>query len=84
GEYDGHGVLRYPDGDVYEGGFVDGKRHGHGLERDKKGRIFFDGFFEDGLRHGHGKKTSSNGTTYTGEWVRGDKKGPFAITWADG
>lgn len=38
GVREGHGVLRWPNGDVYEGGFVRGLRHGEGEYRLADGR----------------------------------------------
>jgi hypothetical protein len=34
----GRGILKFSDGTRYEGPFVDGKRHGYGLLKDKKGK----------------------------------------------
>ena len=36
----GRGVLRWPDGKVYEGDFIEDKRHGHGLFKWKDGREY--------------------------------------------
>ena len=52
---DGQGVLRSPDGSVYEGMFRKGLRHGAGVQTFSVGHIAkYDGEWVNGQRHGKG------------------------------
>lgn len=51
---EGHGLMRYKDGSVYEGYFVNGKKHGKGTYVDPNGNTF-DGNWRQGKRQGPGK-----------------------------
>ena len=46
----------YPDGSVYEGVLVDGKRHGEGKYTFANGAVY-DGAWRDDKQHGQGKRT---------------------------
>ena len=56
----GQGVFRGDAGDVYEGGWKDGKKHGQGTHNYRNGEVFV-GRFKDGHRHGRGTYTDSCG-----------------------
>jgi hypothetical protein len=43
----GYGVLKYPDGDTYEGEFKYSKFNGHGVYKNANGCIY-EGNFENG------------------------------------
>ena len=49
-------------GDVYDGEFKDGKRHGHGVYTWSYGGVY-DGEWKDGKQHGQGVKTWVDGHT---------------------
>ena len=44
----GYGIMRYPDGRVYEGQYLNGKRSGHGVIRGADGTIIQEGRYLDG------------------------------------
>ena len=57
---------------VYEGGYKNNARHGHGKLYSWCGDVLYDGEWEKGKRHGRGKEYDSNGKlTYEGEWKDG-------------
>jgi len=79
----GHGILRVDNGDVYEGEWKCGQRHGMGVY------VWFDGDFysgpwEDGKRNGHGVFVYSDGRIYDGFYVRGIREGSGVFTWPYG
>jgi len=64
--------VRYPNGDIYEGAFINGLRHGRGIFTEALTGSWYDGFWEKGRRHG------------TGTFVTGDKSFIFDGTWRHG
>ncbi len=52
--FTGQGLATYPNGDVYEGAFVNGTRHGDGVYKYSNGDIY-SGKFIEGLKEGLGK-----------------------------
>lgn len=75
----------------YEGGFKDGKRHGHGkIEKDgfdgsfASGKIYIEGDFDEGLMTGKGKEILANGNVYDGEFLKGNHHGKGTYTFANG
>lgn len=55
------GKCTYPEGDIYQGEFQDGKPHGHGLKIWVDGRKYVGEFF-NGKPCGKGTKTDKDGT----------------------
>ena len=53
GEFEGRGVMRYANGDVYEGEYKAGKKEGRGIYRCANGNVY-DGEWKAGLFEGHG------------------------------
>ena len=53
-------MEKWPNGDVYEGAYVEGQFHGDGALRTRIGKYVGD--FEGGLKHGNGRM----------EWYSGD------------
>lgn len=74
----GKGVLRYPNGTIYTGTFVDGLPT-HGLSVFVDGRIY-EGDFVDDLWSGKGTLTWPNGDRYEGEFVIGQPTGAGVMT----
>ncbi len=104
----GKGKYIFSNGNVYEGGWLNGKRHGKGIYIHHRGEIFV-GVWDHGRRHGrikhigfdgteeerlyqHGKRIRpgcnsenctngtgefiySNGNSYIGSWINGQKHG---------
>ena len=52
GEWAGKGVLRTPDGGVYEGEFAHGRKHGRGVHRLASGNVYEGDFVEDARQGG--------------------------------
>jgi hypothetical protein len=72
----GHGTVRYPDGSAFAGQWLDGKRHGQGVEEDLHKGTVYDGQWEGDLKHGRGSsRLTSSGARYEGEFASGKKEG---------
>jgi hypothetical protein len=66
---EGRGVYTYPTGDVYEGGFRQGKRHGFGIYIEFVTKNQYEGEWVADQRHGQGVLSSkTHGYIYDGEW----------------
>ncbi|CEM15729.1 unnamed protein product [Vitrella brassicaformis CCMP3155] len=78
----GWGILWLLDGERkrYEREWKGGKRHAKGIEYASDGQMVYEGDFVDGKRHGHGEEFTNGEVTYTGVWVRGEKKGAGVAT----
>ena len=71
GMKDGQGVKTWPNGDRYEGGFVDDRKQGHGVYRWGRGPWQgerYEGEFAHDKRNGEGTYRYASGDVYTGEW----------------
>ena len=71
---EGYGKLTTRTGDIYEGTFVFGLKHGTGVEKFSDGGSYI-GNYKDGLPEGHGKLIDKDGTTYVGQFRNGKKHG---------
>ena len=72
----GYGILRLSTGDLYEGEFLKGLRHGSGVMKYYSyGNecIVYDGDWEKDLRHGYGHFVCSNGSEFSGQWIQGQQ-----------
>lgn len=58
----GRGQLSYANGDVYEGQFYKGKKHGKGVFRWAKEAAIYDGEWNNNNPHGIGYVSSGNKT----------------------
>jgi hypothetical protein len=83
GNYLVRGIMTFPDGTVYRGGWTHGKRDGPGVVEFPDGSRY-DGDFELGEYHGHGKLTWSDGGYYIGAWKHGQIQGKGIEVRADG
>ena len=83
GEPDGHGIINYYDGTVFEGEFKDGVTNGHGTFISSNGVILFDGIYINGQRS-EGLMTLSDGSKYTGIYLNGKPNGLGKLTSANG
>jgi len=61
------GKRKYPSGNIYEGGFVNGKRHGKGKLTCPNGNVYEGKFVEGKFREG--KLTCPNGNVYEGKFA---------------
>ena len=90
----GIGELKYTDGCIYTGSFVNGKREGKGkMIYSKTGRIHFpaegeqisgdvyEGEWKNNIRHGQGKMTFENGEVYEGQWTDDRRTGKGKMTY---
>lgn len=71
----GRGLLRYREGDKYEGEWEDGLRHGQGEYFSKASGAKYEGEYQNDVKHGRGKYTYPNGDVYNGEWNEGKRHG---------
>ena len=62
------GLMIFPNGDKYEGEWMDGKQNGWGTRNYPDGRIMYVGYWKDGNYYGQGTKTLADGEKYVGEW----------------
>lgn len=70
----GYGILRSHIGDVFEGNFHNGYKHGTGMETYKDGGTYV-GNFKDGQPEGFGRLTSLDGSVFEGLFIKGQKDG---------
>ena len=68
---------------THEGPYVDGKEHGHWVERFADGTVQ-EGPYVDGEKHGHWVLRSADGGVQEGPFVDGKKHGHWVERWADG
>jgi len=64
----------------FQGDWVEGKKHGHGILFFKDGGSY-EGEFRDDEIMGQGVRRWSDGSTYTGEFVRGERSGKGYLRW---
>ena len=76
-------TVTYPNGDVYEGGFAGGLRHGEGTYRFADGDVFA-GSWVRGEKHGPGEYTWADGRRYIGAWRRNRQDGKGHFEWPSG
>lgn len=81
--YDGKGKEVYTTGDIYEGDFVDGLRHGQGTYTAKNGDVYV-GQFAKGGYNGKGRYRFANSQIYDGDWIDSKRQGKGKFTYADG
>lgn len=84
--FEGHrvaGRLVCVDGNVYEGEWLDDKKHGQGREVYPNGARYV-GTFLYSKRHGSGMTTNADGSIYDGEYVSGERYGYGRSIRADG
>lgn len=74
--------------DRYEGGFLNGQKHGQGTytwgEYSSWAGDVYEGDWEKNNQHGYGIYTQGNGARYEGNWEKGMKSGYGQMTYADG
>jgi len=74
GERHGRGILRWPNGDRYDGQFVNGMREGEGTLYSDRGSEYV-GQWKRNRMHGYGVRHFASGTSYHGEYVNGLRHG---------
>jgi hypothetical protein len=88
GFFDNHkhglGLVKYPDGRVYDASFQLGKMNGKGHLTWSDGSKYWGHWNDDGIPHGRGKQEFSDGRVYDGEFENGVVQGHGRMTWPDG
>jgi clan AA aspartic protease (TIGR02281 family) len=79
----GRGMLRFPNGEVYTGEFLDSRRSGEGVYTWPDGRKYA-GEFRDDKPSGDGTYTWPDGKKYVGQFRDGQANGQGTFTWPDG
>ncbi len=77
----------YPNGSVYKGQVLNGKKHGIGTLTELS-RAFYTGQWRNDMRNGHGHQTYENsfkltGEDYNGEWVNNRRNGYGSFTYSN-
>ena len=76
--------MKFPNGDVYDGCFVNGSIQGQGMMRYQDGSTYVGQWWSD-KRHGRGLFTWPGGAaSYDGEWFKGDQQGEGILRYEDG
>lgn len=83
----GEGRMRYKNGDVYEGNWVNGQRSGFGRwihEQWGSYNDVYEGNWENDMKNGQGTMTYSDRQKYVGNWENDNKSGQGTITYPYG
>jgi len=75
----GRGKNIFPNKDVYDGTYVDGKREGTGTYSFHSGARYTGGY-RNNLREGKGRMVFPDGSRYSGDWMQGKRNG-FGTYW---
>ena len=75
----GEGTMRYDNGDVYVGNWVNGEREGYGEMKYSNGDVYA-GDWKDGVRYGDGTYIWKEGGEYTGEYKNDMRDGEGIYT----
>lgn len=87
GKQEGKGKLTFVSGNVYEGDFKDGLKHGKGVFIGKGKK--YEGEYVEGKKHGYGEYTDTDGSIYKGNYSKNNKSGkgmlydPKTKTWKE-
>ena len=69
----GVGIFTLATGDMYNGYWIEGKKNGFGMFKDKSG--LYAGNWKDDMRNGDGKIFLNNGKTFEGKFLNNKKEG---------
>lgn len=83
GRVEGWGRLRWTNGDVYEGEFLDGLMHGQGTFTSGVAGAYRGGFVR-GYREGRGTMIYPDGTGYEGDFLANHFHGRGRLSWSQG
>jgi hypothetical protein len=78
--YTGNGLFKFPNGDQYDGQWVNGKPQGQGTYIFLSGDKYFGGFIA-GKREGMGRYVWIKGGIYVGNWKLDKRDGYGKYTW---
>ena len=76
-------MIRFNNGDVYEGKWIDSHAHGDGTFTSSNGLVY-KGQFRNGFFSGSGKLIYTNNTTYEGQWSKNFANGNGTFVTRDG
>jgi len=79
----GYGVMKWQNGDRYEGDWIDGIRQGKGCYTSKSSGNKYDGEYNNDKKEGSGKYIWSNGDWYDGAWSGGLRHGQGVYVWKE-
>ena len=82
--YSGKAIAKYPNGDSYEGYFIDGSREGRGVYRYSSNGEKYDGEWIKNFKHGIGRMTYAKAGEYNGFWENGRRHGEGVFTYTNG
>jgi hypothetical protein len=74
-DYTGRAQVQYPNGDVYDGTFLNGVRDGRGTMTYAEQGTKYEGEWKNNLKEGIGKMTFGTEGEYTGHFVAGQRSG---------
>tara|TARA_B100001175_G_scaffold72067_1_gene59867 strand:- start:868 stop:2712 length:1845 start_codon:yes stop_codon:yes gene_type:complete len=77
------GKMIYPNGDIYEGKFLNNQRNGKGKMIFKNGDVY-EGEWSENSINGIGEMTYNNGDRYNGRWLYNKRNGLGTMFWSDG
>ena len=75
--------VELKNGDVYEGEWLRGRRHGTGVYRWRFGDVY-EGDWHESYQHGRGIHTYRNGDVYDGEWSLDQRCGQGVMRYGNG
>ncbi|CAG9329405.1 unnamed protein product [Blepharisma stoltei] len=78
---EGQGTLTFPSGEIFQGIFFNGLRHGFGIFEGNG--YYYKGDWDNDQIHGFGTMNYPNGSTFTGEWEHENPRNG-TLKWADG
>lgn len=78
----GHHIFEFSNGDLYDGMFLSGERHGYG--KLTNGDYCYEGFWKNDCRDGRGNTSYGDGSSYSGEYSKGVHHGHGIFTWSNG
>lgn len=84
GLWQGQGIYRLKNGDVYRGEFQEGRMHGKGHYKWRRRTGTYSGDFRYNRRHGHGRRVFLNGSVYDGDYVNNVMSGEGVFRSAGG
>ncbi len=82
-DYTGVATATYPNGEIYEGSYVEGIREGDGTYRFLNGNVY-SGKWRENRKHGMGKMTYSGKGEYNGLWENGRRHGEGVFKYPNG
>eukprot|EP00592_Proboscia_alata_P023975 CAMPEP_0194446756 /NCGR_PEP_ID=MMETSP0176-20130528/128620_1 /TAXON_ID=216777 /ORGANISM="Proboscia alata, Strain PI-D3" /LENGTH=350 /DNA_ID=CAMNT_0039273515 /DNA_START=44 /DNA_END=1096 /DNA_ORIENTATION=+ len=83
GKRHGRGIMKWDNGDVYDGEWKGNKKHGKGILRRGHG-VEYDGEWKGNKKHGKGILRWNDGGEYDGEWKGNMRHGKGILRWNDG